>query len=74
MHYRGRRPVRTRHNGYCHQLASNRSGDEFCTPGHCEQIDPEPRMREMRDMRKGEKSQSKSSTQIENTVYEPDED
>lgn len=36
-------------------------------------IDPEPRMREVKDLRKG-KLRGKSGKQIEDTIYEPDQD
>lgn len=36
-------------------------------------IDPEPRMREVKDLRKG-KLRGKSNKQIEDTIYEPDQD
>ena len=36
-------------------------------------IDPEPRMREVKDLRKG-KLRGNSGKQIEDTIYEPDQD
>ena len=36
-------------------------------------IDPEPRMREVKDLRKG-KLRDKSHKQIEDAIYEPDQD
>ena len=37
-------------------------------------IDPEPRMREVKDLRKGRKLRGGSAKQIEDTIYEPDQD
>ena len=37
-------------------------------------IDPEPRMREVKDLRKSKKLRGKSDKQIEDTIYEPDQD
>lgn len=37
-------------------------------------IDPEPRMREVKDLNKGRKLRGKSSKQIEDAIYEPDQD
>lgn len=37
-------------------------------------IDPEPRMREVKDLRKGKKLRGGSGKQIEDTIYEPDQD
>lgn len=37
-------------------------------------IDPEPRMREVKDLRKGKKLRGGSDKQIEDTIYEPDQD
>ncbi|OFT28235.1 hypothetical protein HMPREF3171_09185 [Corynebacterium sp. HMSC08F01] len=37
-------------------------------------IDPEPRMREVKNLRKGNKLRGGSDKQIEDTIYEPDQD
>ena len=37
-------------------------------------IDPEPRMREVKDLRKGKKLRRGPDKQIEDTIYEPDQD
>ena len=37
-------------------------------------IDPEPRMREVKDLRRGKKLRGGSDKQIEDTIYEPDQD
>ena len=37
-------------------------------------IDPEPRMREVEDLNKGRKLRGKPGKEIEDTIYEPDQD
>lgn len=37
-------------------------------------IDPEPRMCEVKDLRKSKKLRGKSDKKIEDTIYEPDQD